>query len=341
MYHLTDLPSFVSGEHLVLFDPHMCHLRGSRGVPEPGKRIRFTHKAARQLLREHPASFAPYDLFGCAIPRRFDGTLFRFPLRTPEQAEHSEVSPACYSEQSVMGILELFESEAPDLLLFLRNVERIETYRWREGEKAPVLTSSAHVLKLSKKLRQQRSLMASPPSAVATSAPCHAVFHITIFSTRDNCERQWLIAQGFGGEASKRLAESAEMRLLGLTLLPWGGVACQLGPDGLPNAVDGQAYVFLPLPVRTGLPVHVNGFFEVSENRRDIWFGTDMQGAGKARSGTFASAGLRDGSRKLRARTPSAALLPTWRRSDAFPQHRCPTLLQASECVVPNLLSDS
>ena len=32
------------------------------------------------------------------------------------------------------------------------------------------------------------------------------------------------------------------------------------------------------LPVRTGLPVHVNAYFELSSNRRDIWFGGDMAG---------------------------------------------------------------
>lgn len=47
---------------------------------------------------------------------------------------------------------------------------------------------------------------------------------------------------------------------------------------------DGRAFCFLPLPVRTGLPVHVNGYFELSSNRRDVWYGKDMQGGGRARS---------------------------------------------------------
>ena len=49
-------------------------------------------------------------------------------------------------------------------------------------------------------------------------------------------------------------------------------------------ALQGIAACFLPLPVVTGLPVHVNGYFELSSNRRDIWFGSDMAGAGKLRS---------------------------------------------------------
>ncbi|XWS39576.1 hypothetical protein CRYUN_Cryun18bG0067100 [Craigia yunnanensis] len=46
----------------------------------------------------------------------------------------------------------------------------------------------------------------------------------------------------------------------------------------------GQAFCFLPLPVRTGLTVQVNAYFEVSSNRRGIWYGADMDRSGKIRS---------------------------------------------------------
>lgn len=50
------------------------------------------------------------------------------------------------------------------------------------------------------------------------------------------------------------------------------------------GARGGRAFCFLPLPVPTGLPVHVNGYFELSANRRDIWWGSDMTGEGRLRS---------------------------------------------------------
>lgn len=34
----------------------------------------------------------------------------------------------------------------------------------------------------------------------------------------------------------------------------------------------GTAFCFLPLPAHTGLPLHVNAFFELSTNRRDVWW---------------------------------------------------------------------
>ena len=33
----------------------------------------------------------------------------------------------------------------------------------------------------------------------------------------------------------------------------------------------GRLFCFLPLPITSGLPVHVNSTFELSSSRRDIW----------------------------------------------------------------------
>jgi sacsin len=71
-----------------------------------------------------------------------------------------------------------------------------------------------------------------------------------------------------------------------LKLLPWGGVAAHVFVDNgiIPPPLSGKAFCFLPLPTETQLPVHVNGYFELSSNRRDIWFGEDMAGDGRQKS---------------------------------------------------------
>lgn len=69
-----------------------------------------------------------------------------------------------------------------------------------------------------------------------------------------------------------------------MRLVPWAGVAARLATTASPptdsaaagsegegeggnSPPRGAAYCFLPLPVNTGLPVHVNGYFELSSNR--------------------------------------------------------------------------
>jgi sacsin len=56
---------------------------------------------------------------------------------------------------------------------------------------------------------------------------------------------------------------------------------------------SGMAFCFLPLPLRTGLPIHVNGAFELSSNRRDLWNDMDLTGDGAER-GRWNNALLKD-----------------------------------------------
>lgn len=49
------------------------------------------------------------------------------------------------------------------------------------------------------------------------------------------------------------------------SMVPWGAVAAEVTEAGPPE--PGRGFCFLPLPGPNGLPVHVNGFFELSTNR--------------------------------------------------------------------------
>ena len=78
----------LSGSQLVIFDPHCTYLPNI--TPQnPGKRIDFVASSAADT---HPDQFAPYQAFGCNTRSYFDGTLFRLPLRTSEQAAKSRIS---------------------------------------------------------------------------------------------------------------------------------------------------------------------------------------------------------------------------------------------------------
>ncbi|CAN0319020.1 unnamed protein product, partial [Ectocarpus sp. 12 AP-2014] len=120
---------------------------------------------------------------------------------------------------------------------------------------------------------------------------------------------KWQVCNQLGGPWATAIADSEKAKLM--KFVPWAGVAARLattevappsvfpaeggsaagggegkggGSKRLPPAPRGAAYCFLPLPVLTGLPVHVNGYFELSSNRRDIWSGSDMVGDGELRA---------------------------------------------------------
>lgn len=101
-------------------------------------------------------------------------------------------------------------------------------------------------------------------------------------------EEEWLLLNCIGGGAARDMACSPQAAS-NARWIPWIGVGIKLGVSRGSDLqfvapVEGQAFSFLPLPVMTGLPVHINGSFELSSNRRDIWWGDDMRGDGAARA---------------------------------------------------------
>jgi sacsin len=60
VYHFTDVPAFVSGDHLVYFDPHAAYLPGAT-PSHPGLKIKF---ADANLSMQFPDQFKPFLQFG-------------------------------------------------------------------------------------------------------------------------------------------------------------------------------------------------------------------------------------------------------------------------------------
>jgi len=78
------------------------------------------------------------------------------------------------------------------------------------------------------------------------------------------CHHHWLVHNGAdNSDIGMRKSKRADQ-------LPWGGVAVLLNSTTNTTLV-GRAYCFLPLPILTGLPVHINAAFAVSSNRRQLW----------------------------------------------------------------------
>ena len=125
VYHFTDVPSFVSGEYLVMFDPHATHLPGATPA-RPGLKIAF---AASPLLSQFPDQFAGYlGTFGCDLTRdpcrrRCFG--FRSVLKAPLGIE---IKPEAYTADDVRRLFEQFRPRAAQTLLFLKNVRKISVY---------------------------------------------------------------------------------------------------------------------------------------------------------------------------------------------------------------------
>lgn len=88
----------------------------------------------------------------------------------------------------------------------------------------------------------------------------------------DYLKNDWFVnfTTGFYGALSDKSIEflNSFYDEEGKRFLPLAGVACRINSS---NAMASQVYAFLPLPIQTGLPAHVNGHFAIHSSRRSIW----------------------------------------------------------------------
>ena len=131
----ADLPSVLSGDRLFIIDPHEKYFKVN-GAATSGYTWNLTKQQAEVRRLAH--QFDPYrDLFDCSQRSfddgRFDGTMFRFPIRLAS----SPLSDLVYTHEKVMELFSSFESNAYLVLVFLKNVEEIVLCTRASGEDKP------------------------------------------------------------------------------------------------------------------------------------------------------------------------------------------------------------
>lgn len=279
-----DLPSVLSGDKLGMIDPNQFFFPASSHGWNIAK-----HPELIQTMRHQ---LDPYiGVFGCEEQSFRDGyykgTLFRFPLRI----SGSPLSSEQYTQDKIYALFECFKQEAHLLLLFLRNLEKIEVYeRDRFVPNMKLLFSVELGDDCIENVRAKRTaflqrtrtsdwldkpIVSTYPMTVETQSLKNMYLEKVSFVSY-----RYLITSYYcGGHLSaafSKLHKDTE-----LNFLPWVGTAMPLNDptDGRPNIYDltdddGHIFCFLPLPMEqnssTGLPVHVNGFFALEQNRKHI-----------------------------------------------------------------------
>jgi hypothetical protein len=128
---------FVTGSSFAILDPHQKYATAKD--PSPGRRYDFIESA---LLERYEDQMAPFCMFNQNLHEEFDGTLFRFPLRTSEVAERSAISSKVVTVTEVRDMFEEFQKEANQVLLFLKSINSVSLYEWHEGDSQPSKTFS-------------------------------------------------------------------------------------------------------------------------------------------------------------------------------------------------------
>ena len=311
VYHLTDVPSFISRKYLVVFDPNTHHLQSLiKDRSHPGVRINLAQK--QEPFRRYQDQFQLYnDVFGCNTEQTssdfyFKGTLFRFPFRTDSQAITSDISKTVYGRERIEAIVSSLCECAQTLLIFCQHVKEVEVYELDDGSQPnkmrlmlsvqkSVQTIGRHgvnneepfIKQCAKWWNSYRELpfhghefpSGSEFVVIATTRQASTLHGLDAYSSNT----LWLVVSASGTNTSLQIARSSEGKARGF--LPCGGAAVVIQTDSEPGfwqsdftlSRSGELFCFLPLSIPTGLPVHVNGYFAIMSNRVEIWKRTSMR----------------------------------------------------------------
>ena len=280
-YHLTDLPSFISRRYFTIFDSHTTYLGDRVSANAPGMRVDLIkNKDSLQLYHDQ---FCPYEgLFDCNIydlnaEDGYPATLFRFPFRNSLTGPKSKICNEVYNKNKVSKLIKSLKDQSQELLIFLKNVNRVLLYELDEGCSPSTakevfsvectVGSSAQRTELIKKFNKQLRL-----SLPFDNRTCSTKFDIRVHDDDNNVQNTWLVSSAIGTRPSG-LQGRPEIE----GLVPLAEVAIKLDPSSTeqmwkPSSDSnyGKVFCFLPLPMRIPLPFHMNGFFSVGKDRRNI-----------------------------------------------------------------------
>lgn len=211
VYNVTDVPSFISRDFIVIFDPHTTHLgRGIRDRSRPG--IKIEMKKNRTLLKKLPDQFQPYqDVFGCNIAMEkdikanYDGTLFRLPLRTLQQASRSEICSITYDKDEMRKLIKMVISSGPNLMLYTQNVTSVKFYHLTADAASP---SEA---KLIFQVHKEQERVSRPLTSISPKSPATSRNALKIYAQQPVSEFNMLKV---GSDYLERMAQSKTRKLV-------------------------------------------------------------------------------------------------------------------------------
>lgn len=186
----------------------------------------------------------------------FNGTAFRLPLRTIS----SELSNTVIQPYEISDLLRNFAKEELMIsLLFLRNISSVEIIEIKGNDRTEV--AKASIVRRESNCRGRYKIR-------------KATIFTSTYVTGQSEKREWCILHSPSSEdeANNALAERLgwdPSRTLSQHKLSTGvdlAIPCDLTTS--PNA--GRLFTFLPLPLRTEFPLHINALFSLTQSRQNL-----------------------------------------------------------------------
>ncbi|GBC07902.1 hypothetical protein RclHR1_07770002 [Rhizophagus clarus] len=267
IYHITDSPSFITGNKYVILDPHeRCYNGG----------VQFDFVGQR-LAESFPDQFAPFKKILRDEPFKepFNGTIFRYPLRNSTE---SDISDKVYKPKEILDMFQKFyEHESINCLLFLKYIECISFYVLGEGADEPELLYKIR-LENANEVRKSRRLISENIALMMNSSNTKELetsYVASFYRQKGGFKEpnsEWLILNYLDDLLNTKKIFNNNISLY--KFIPNVGLAVPLKDF---KNVTGKLFCFLPLPISMPFLVSVHGYFAVSTNRRSLWSPTENE----------------------------------------------------------------
>ncbi|XP_052286635.1 sacsin-like [Dreissena polymorpha] len=304
VYNLTDVPSFISGENFVMFDPHTTFLRKALPGKSPGIRLNFSKAKNLKVMGRMKHQFDVFEgVFDCQITQEspfFKGTLFRLPLRT----RGYQISDKVYTKGEMVDLLRKIVEMAPNMFLFNQHISELKIFHLNDKENISNMRLMHHVVKHEAKFgptdlqlpimiessyrKKEGSLQQNPIQCVQKVTISTDVFvtaNMSMEGKNQSSVSNWLISWASGKDSETILISEKEKGAL-----PLGAVAALIAEDYADAACEkrrswpivdmkiapkcffqkGHYFFYLPLPIECSFPFHINAQFSVTSDRRHL-----------------------------------------------------------------------
>ncbi|CAG8802531.1 10337_t:CDS:1, partial [Gigaspora rosea] len=200
-----------------------------------------------------------------------NGTIFRYPLRTIQDAKDSEISKNEYNPTKILNMFNKFyENESINCLLFLKSVENIKFFELRKNESKPRLLYSIEIVNATE-VREKRDLIARrigpllkdlEKKKLSRDPTLESVYVVTFRQQKGNeepKESQWIIFGWLGdlNATSAYFNETYKKNIIEYKLIPNVGIAIPLNQP----EIIGRLFCYLPIPMSTPFRASVHGHF--------------------------------------------------------------------------------
>ncbi|KAG8972491.1 hypothetical protein FRC05_009844 [Tulasnella sp. 425] len=278
-YHVTDTPHILSGDKLLILDPHARVERFPGGFDLNTKRIlNEENEIEREVYKDH---FTPFTAVFKPDDEVYPGTAIRLPLRLPGSQSKLKSAPTRVEDARKM-FNDFIAKELPEAMLFLKNITEIKLMEIDKSGVETVLATAN--LEKADVVASQRS--GDRGKLQDTS---HHRLNITFkIGSGLPFARGWIITQFVekyetaSGHMARRLQRpqnEVEMDMSKDKLLPHVALALPIPQDNATATpgFHGRIFTLLPLPIITNFPVHINAVFALLSSRQNLRNAMDVE----------------------------------------------------------------